>query len=147
MAKARRRPNQRQKGAPVVSKVRLSPHSTPALITAHGAIRDEIARLRGLIATYEGLIADLEHMQSRIAHTEAPQAARSYAETAAAVLAAHGKPMQLKDLIAAMEAHGVRLTGATPRNRRTNLIIAMKRSGQFTRLGEGMYTLADGRAA
>jgi len=117
------------------------------LQTAHGAIREEIIRLRGMIATYEGLVADLEHMQSRIAHTEAPQAARSYAEMAAAVLAAHGKPMQLKDLIAAMESRGVRLTGRTPRNRRTNLIIAMKRSGQFTRLGEGMYTLADGRAA
>ena len=136
-----------QKGASIVSKARLSARSAPALQTAHGAIRDEITRLRALIATYEGLIADLEHMQSRIARTESPQAARSYAETAAAVLAAHGKPMQLKDLIAAMEARGVRLTGATPRNRRTNLIIAMKRSGQFTRLGEGMYTLADGRAA
>jgi len=125
----------------------LSPRSTPALQTAHGAIREEITRLRGLITAYEGLIADLEQMQSRIAHTQSPLGARTYAETAAAVLAAHGKPMQLKDLIAAIEARGVRLTGRTPRNRRTNLIIAMKRSGQFTRLGEGMYTLADGRAA
>ena len=146
MTVRRSKAHRQQKGASVVSKVRVSPHA-PALQTAHGAIRDEITRLRALIATYEGLVADLEQMQSRIARTESPQAARSYAETAAAVLAAHGKPMQLKDLIAAMEARGVRLTGATPRNRRTNLIIAMKRSGQFTRLGEGMYTLADGRAA
>jgi hypothetical protein len=86
-------------------------------------------------------------MQSLIARSQTPTTARSHAETAAAVLAANGKPMQLKDLIAAMETRGVHLTGRTPRNRRTNLIIAMKRSGQFKRLGEGMYTLADSRAA
>ena len=146
MGKPRRR--HRQKGVAVVPRVRVSPPShPPLLLTAREAIRDEIARLRGLIATYEGVIADLEHTESLIVRTHTPGSARSHAETAAAVLAAHGKPMQLKNLIAAIEARGVRLTGRTPRNRRTNLIIAMKRSGNFKRLGEGMYTLADTRAA
>ena len=139
MGKRRRAGN----GAAVASRVRLSPPLQPAL----EAIRSEIARLRGLIGTYEGLVADLEQMQSRIARTQAPTTARSHAETAAAVLAAHGKPMQLKDLIAAIEARGVHITGATARNRRTNLIIAMKRSQQFKRLGDGVYALADSRAA
>jgi len=78
---------------------------------------------------------------------QAPTPPRSYAETAAAVLAAHGEPMRLKDLSAAMEARGVRVGGETRRNRRTNLIIALKRAGRFRRLGEGMYTLADATPA
>jgi len=139
MGKRRRAAN----GAAVASRVR----SAPPLKAALAGVRAEIARLRGVIATYEGLIADLEHMQSRIMQTQTPTRAGSHADAAAAILAAHGKPMQLKDLIDAIEASGVHITGRTLRNRRTNLIIAMKRSQQFKRLGDGVYALADSRAA
>jgi hypothetical protein len=139
----------RRKPPSVVPPVRPSPVAGPPvhLQHFHQSIGEEIRRLRGQIKTYEALIDELESVQRSIDRVHLTTSPRSHADTAAAILAAHGRPMQLRDLMAAIEAHGVRLTGRTPRNRRTNLIIAMKRSGQFKRLGEGMYTLAAPRAA
>jgi hypothetical protein len=112
---------------------------------AHSVV-EEIVRLRGQIETYKALIGELERLQRSIERVHLVAVPRTQAATAAAVLGAHGRPMRLRDLMEAIEARGVRLTGQTTRNRRSNLLIAMKRSGQFRRLGEGVYTLAD-RAA
>jgi transposase len=131
----------RRKVADVVPAVRSSPSSVPLQSFAQ-SVMQEIARLRGQIDTYKALIGDLERVQHSMERLHLTAIPGTQAATAAAVLAAHGRPMRLRDLIQAIEARGIRLTGATPRNRRSNLLIAMKRSGQFKRLGEGMYTLA-----
>lgn len=135
----------RRKSSPVVSRIRPSPTlaSAPVHLQSFAeSVSDEIARLRGQIDTYKALIGELESVQRSIERSHLTAVPRTQAATAAAVLGAYGRPMRLRDLMSAIEARGVRLTGTTPRNRRSNLLIAMKRSGQFKRLGEGVYTLA-----
>lgn len=142
---------------PVMKRAALSHlhHLPPTQLQSFAlSTTSEIERLQAFIKQSQATIADLRQVQQLIARLDAQRtplrdaAARlPHAEAAADVLAAAGRPMQLKDLLAAMAARGAMVAGKTERQRRSNLIITLSRSALVRRVGHGVYALTESRAS